>query len=250
MTYVQYLKKHYNLSRNFKFFTLKELVNTIKLSLPKQNGSISKLICKNRWFNYKCSKARQISFDLLNVFRKSNSQQDKEKYLTAKRVYAMECRNQKDKYYLELNNKINSTNNAKKWWELAKEIRGDSFKVGAALPADDFKRYFQNLLNQPLISNEIQYARMCRCDDDLDRIISVDEVKQVLQFFKSNKAPGADRVPYEMFKNASIELFNELTKTFNNILETGIIDEEFLESIIFPIHKKGDLNDPNNYRGI
>ena len=59
----------------------------------------------------------------------------------------MECRNQKDKYYFELNNKINSTNNAKKWWELAKEIRGDSFKVGAALPADDFKRYFQNLLN-------------------------------------------------------------------------------------------------------
>ena len=66
-----------------RLFTLNELVNTIKLSLPKQNGSKSKLICKNRWFNYKCSKARQISFDLLNVFRKSNSQQDKEKYLTA-----------------------------------------------------------------------------------------------------------------------------------------------------------------------
>ena len=91
---------------------------------------------------------------------------------------------------------------------------------------------------------------MWRCDDDLDRIISVDEAMQVLQFFKSNKAPGADRVSYELFKNAAIEFLNELSKTFNNILETGIIDEEFLESIIFPIHKKGDLNDPNNYRGI
>ena len=37
---------------------------------------------------------------------------------------------------------------------------------------------------------------------------------------------------------------------YNKIYESGIYPESWCKGLIVPIHKKGDRNDPNNYRGI
>ena len=37
---------------------------------------------------------------------------------------------------------------------------------------------------------------------------------------------------------------------FNKLIETGVYPDEWCSAIIFPIHKKGDVNIPDNYRGI
>jgi hypothetical protein len=41
-----------------------------------------------------------------------------------------------------------------------------------------------------------------------------------------------------------------LEKLFNNIINTGIYPELWVQSIIIPVFKKGDVNEPKNYRGI
>jgi hypothetical protein len=41
-----------------------------------------------------------------------------------------------------------------------------------------------------------------------------------------------------------------LGKLFNNIINTGIYPEVWVQSIIIPVFKKGDVNEPKNYRGI
>ena len=41
-----------------------------------------------------------------------------------------------------------------------------------------------------------------------------------------------------------------LCEIFNKILETGQYPAAWGEAIIVPIHKKGDINNPSNYRGI
>ena len=41
-----------------------------------------------------------------------------------------------------------------------------------------------------------------------------------------------------------------LTKLFNRIFETGEMPESWTKSVIVPIHKKGDVNSTNNYRGV
>jgi hypothetical protein len=41
-----------------------------------------------------------------------------------------------------------------------------------------------------------------------------------------------------------------LGKLFNNIINTGIYPELWVQSIIIPVFKKGDVNEPKNYRGI
>ena len=37
---------------------------------------------------------------------------------------------------------------------------------------------------------------------------------------------------------------------FNKLIETGVYPDEWCSAIILPIHKKGDVNIPDNYRGI
>ena len=41
-----------------------------------------------------------------------------------------------------------------------------------------------------------------------------------------------------------------LVNLFNAFFDKGIYPENWTNSIIHPSHKKGDHNDPNNYRGI
>ena len=41
-----------------------------------------------------------------------------------------------------------------------------------------------------------------------------------------------------------------LAKIYNRILESGVYQESWCKGLIVPIHKRGDRNDPNNYRGI
>lgn len=111
-------------------------------------------------------------------------------------------------------------------------------------------QYFNALLNPCVNSVEISYVPNLSTDEYLDMPFSLLEIKTQIAKTKINKAPGEDRIPYEFFKNASDEYLDALINVFTNILEGSEDFDLFRTSIIFPLHKKGDVNQPNNYRGI
>ena len=51
-------------------------------------------------------------------------------------------------------------------------------------------------------------------------------------------------------KNAADVVVNFFVKQFNEIFDKGIYPENWTDSIIQPLYKKRNPNDPNNYRGI
>ena len=51
-------------------------------------------------------------------------------------------------------------------------------------------------------------------------------------------------------KNGGISLVKQLTIFFNHLSDDGEIPREWKTGIIIPIFKKGQKNDPKNYRGI
>ena len=75
--------------------------------------------------------------------------------------------------------------------------------------------------------------------DELNSLITDDEVKQSISRLHANKAPGPDDLPAEFFKCTSEFTSPYLTIVFNNILATGIIPDDWGKSIICPLHKKG-----------
>lgn len=90
---------------------------------------------------------------------------------------------------------------------------------------------------------------MIECDI-LDANFELTELKYVLMKCKENKAPGLDGIPYEYFKNAPDQFLEKLLVFYDKLYSTSEVPNAYKRSIIFPVHKKGSLEEVGNYRAI
>ena len=67
---------------------------------------------------------------------------------------------------------------------------------------------------------------------------------------KAGGGGGADGIISEMLKSTFIEICLVLVELYNKIFDLGVFPVQWAGSIICLIHKKGPLDDPNNFRGI
>ena len=67
---------------------------------------------------------------------------------------------------------------------------------------------------------------------------------------KNNKVAGTDRIHPKLIKYGRYKLLNRLYEIVRKIWEEERIPEEWKKTIIFPIHKRGDRDRCENYRGI
>ena len=89
--------------------------------------------------------------------------------------------------------------------------------------------------------------------EDLDRLISTEEVKTAMKSLKNSKSPGEDNILNEHFIEAGDILISHITDIFNGIFNTGVFPESWSKGIIefiVPVYKKGDPTLADNYRAI
>ena len=75
------------------------------------------------------------------------------------------------------------------------------------------------------------------------------EVELAIEKLKSHKSPGIDQIPAELIKAGGRTIRCAIHKLIISIWNKEELPEEWKESIVVPIHKKGDKTDCNNYRG-
>ena len=88
------------------------------------------------------------------------------------------------------------------------------------------------------------------CDDinELNEPISLIEIDNVLKSLNTGKSVAEDLISNEMLKSLDTLGIQALNCTFNHCLSKGIYP--WNTSVITPIHKSGDINNPDNYRAI
>jgi hypothetical protein len=64
---------------------------------------------------------------------------------------------------------------------------------------------------------------------------------------KSHKSPGIDQIPAELIKAGGRIIRSEIHKLIICIWNKEELPEEWKESVIVPIYKKGDKTDCSNY---
>jgi len=79
---------------------------------------------------------------------------------------------------------------------------------------------------------------------------SASKVELAINKLKSHKSPGIDQIPAELTKAGGRTIYLKIRKLITSIWKTEKLPEEWKESIIVPIHKKGDKTDCSTYRGI
>jgi hypothetical protein len=76
------------------------------------------------------------------------------------------------------------------------------------------------------------------------------EVEIATAKLKGYKLPGSDQIPAELIQAGGVTLESEICKLINSIWNKEELPDQWKESIIVSIHKKGDKIDCSNYCGI
>jgi hypothetical protein len=79
---------------------------------------------------------------------------------------------------------------------------------------------------------------------------SIVKVETAIGKLKSYKSPGTDQIPVELIKAGGETLYSEIYRLICCIWNKEELPQQWKESIIVPIYKKGDKTDCNNYREI
>lgn len=82
------------------------------------------------------------------------------------------------------------------------------------------------------------------------RRITEMETKKIIGSLKNKYSSGFDEISNHIIKQTAEEVSGHITHIMNNSLRHGIFPDKLKIAIVKPIHKKGDINDYNNYRPI
>ena len=83
---------------------------------------------------------------------------------------------------------------------------------------------------------------------ELDNVITCEEIQKACKELNINKATGPDLMLNEFFKCDIGPVNDYLYVLFNKLLDSGYFPKEWGESFIIPLHKKGSMNNVENYR--
>lgn len=231
--------------------TISTLVEVVKTAAKLTDSSTQKpLMRKQRWYDWQCEKLRVKSYKLLKVFRHNDENDAKLEYLRINREFKSLCKKKKADYNENITKEIEKVKDAKQWWKLVRKLRNGTFTLGSTIKINDLKMHFHCILNSPNTYKRIEFAEPYVQSEILDANFTLAELQLVLCKAKDGKAPGSDRVPVEFYKNAPENFLARMVQVFNEIYLGGNLPSCFKESIIFPLHKKGDIQDVTNYRGI
>jgi hypothetical protein len=76
------------------------------------------------------------------------------------------------------------------------------------------------------------------------------EVEMAIEKLKSHKSPGIDQIPAEFIKPGGRTIRSEIYKLIISVWNKEELSDEWQESIVVHIYKKGDKTDFSNYRGL
>ena len=146
-------------------------------------------------------------------------------------------------------------NNTKQAWKEITNMKNNNSKhdPNQDVPPYLWLRHFKNLYEtQSNIDNHLlkQHENNTNPTESLDKEISTEEILIKIKSTSSKKSPDFRGISNRLLKSSRHTLCDLYHKLFNLILKTNIFPENWAFSTITPIHKKGNSNDPNNYRGL
>jgi hypothetical protein len=108
-----------------------------------------------------------------------------------------------------------------------------------------WKNYFSQLLNVHNVSDVRQIE--VRTAEPLVPGPSRLEVEIAIAKLRKRKSPGSDQIPAELIQAGGEILLCAIRKLINSVWIEEELPDQWKESVIVPVHKKGDKTYCNNY---
>ena len=214
----------------------------------------------NPWFSRQCRLGKRElnkATRVLSKFPSSNFL--RENYYKVKKSYKTLLKKHKNNYFSKLNRDIENGKilNWKQFKKL-KSLKSDKMKFDS-LDMNNFETFYTDLYSDEhkTIDTDTKDRLKATADDInntsnsspiLNDEITIGEVRRLISSLKSGKASSLDMINNEIIKNLDSHNVALLTKLYNLCLNTGCYPWNC--SVITPLHKKGNRDNPDNYRAI
>ena len=110
--------------------------------------------------------------------------------------------------------------------------------------------YFHSVLNRPTEEEEMPEMEEL-CDENIRDIdITTEMVKKKLENLNRYKGSGPDKMHPHVLRETAASISLPLSMLFRESLSTGETPDDWRRANVTPIFKKGDRNDPANYRPV
>ena len=180
---------------------------------------------------------------------------DRHRYCISRREYNRLKERKRKEYNVSMINKLMlSIDNQKEFWANLKSIVPKRSSNDNDINRVTWFNYFKGLLEvEDVLLGSVSDSDVVESDEnvlDYNSPISLEEVVKALNKLKSGKAAGPDMIIGEILKYATNSIAPFFVKLFNHMFDHGLYPNNWTQAIILPLYKKGDKNDPGNYRGI
>jgi len=213
-----------------------------------------------RWWNDECYRKKGIFQQAWQTYKYHRSNDNYRDYQNSRSQYRNCCRYHRKRYDERRvsNMCFHFQNQPKLFW---KELKRKKQPMLPDIPGHEIFNHFSQIngtapdmttdMDQHILETlEVHHNGPEPFDPVLDSDISHDEVVQALKQLKSGKAPGADKLLPELLIHGQDTLIPYFTDIFQYIFDKGVYPETWAEGTLQLIYKKGDRNDPGNYRDI
>ena len=152
--------------------------------------------------------------------------------------------------------------NPRGYMNIVKSLRDGSFDKKHSndsefICPEKWREHFSSLLGPPVATTEndkdlIEYieSNCNKFESELGAPITRTEFLEGVTGLANNKAISFDKISNEILKVSKLVIVGPTLRLFNTILSSGIYPSQWKLDILSPLHKSGDKNDPNNFRGV
>ena len=212
----------------------------------------------NTWYDGECKKLKRESNIALRNYRTNKTNVNFDIYWSFKSKYKNTCRTKRWNYEKSKTTSLeNSLKNPRLFWEKVRELTGHTVRtpdISDEAWLVHFKTLFgdaetvtENIFDVPNSSADEDFSEIE--NDILNTEITSYEISAAIKGLKLNKSSTGQLVPAHFIYGLHF-LLPYIVKIFNKIYMSGIFPEAWSHSVLVPIHKKGEINNPDNYRGI
>ncbi|UYV63352.1 hypothetical protein LAZ67_2003825 [Cordylochernes scorpioides] len=200
------------------------------------------------WYSRECYLAKKSAKASLTTFKETNTDVDRNIYVSNRKRYTTLINFNKKKYLQEKQELLKNARDSANFWKTIATLKDKSYIQGN-ITILEWQCFYNKLLSaETTIGSDL--STLSRIDPELYCEISITEITREISSLANEKACGADEIPNEALKTLPFEHLVTLKNIFNRIINSGSYPLIWSKSIIQPIFKSGDRDNPSNYRGI
>lgn len=255
-----------NISIHNLYSYLESLIS--KCIVMKEHKYVSKI--KNPWMTIELLTERNQVHSLRSRFLKSKTPYLEDRFRVAKANYNEHLKHEKNKYYKNL--LVRAGTSGKKIWKVINEVLDrKKFKneftekivyqnnelTNEKTISDGFNLHFKNVAFD--IAKSIKPKKhflefLNHTSDTVNEFsfkkVTENDILEIIKGLKSKKSSGYDSLSSRLVKATSSCLSPALTKLINKSFEQNEFPQGLKLGKLQPLHKKGCVTDPNNFRPI